>query len=127
MGWPTKGSGRNYNSHTGFGCFVGAHTQKVLMSKIYCRRCRVCELAKRKFTPSKQHLCVQNYPSDGSSKGMEPAAILDMATTCVILRQFVMFWIIADDDSVMRAHLCHPTNAPKDKGKLPLWIMQPTF
>ena len=88
MGWPTKGSGRNYNSHTGFGSFLGAYTQKVLLSKIYCRRCRVCEIAKRKFTPPNKHVCVQNYPSDASSKSMEPAAILDMVVTCIIVRPF---------------------------------------
>ena len=48
MGWPTKGTGSNYNSHTGFGNLLGAYTKKVMLSHIYCRRCRVCETAKRK-------------------------------------------------------------------------------
>ena len=30
MGWPTKGSGKSYNSHTGFGSFIGAYSQKKL-------------------------------------------------------------------------------------------------
>ena len=28
MGWPTKGTGNNYNSHTGFGSFMGAYTKE---------------------------------------------------------------------------------------------------
>ena len=62
MAWPTKGTGKNYNSHTGFGALLGAYTKKAMMTKIYCRRCRYCEVAKRKNTPVKQHWCVQNYP-----------------------------------------------------------------
>ena len=60
MGWPTKGTGSNYNSHTGFGNLLGAYTKKVMLSHIYCRRCRVCETAKQKNKEPKQHDCVQN-------------------------------------------------------------------
>lgn len=66
MGWPTKGSGKSYNSNTGFGHFVGAYTKKALMSKVYCCRCRVCENARLKMTPPKQHDCVQNWPTNQS-------------------------------------------------------------
>lgn len=58
---------------------------------------------------------------------MEPAAVLDKATKAPRNCRFVMHWIVADDDSVMRAHLQHPKPVPKDKGKLPLWIIQPEF
>ena len=128
MGWPTKGTGSNYNSHTGFGSFIGAYSQKIIMSVIFCRRCRVCEVAKRKHTPVRKHECVQNWPTDGSSKSMESAAILLMACKSVEQRAFVMHWIVSDDDNVTRAHLRHldPTNK-KDKGKLPKWVYEPTF
>jgi len=66
MGWPTKGTSRNYNSHTGFGCFVGAYTHKILMSRIFCRWCRICEIAKTTNTPPRQHDCIQNWPTDPS-------------------------------------------------------------
>ena len=128
MGWPTKGTGKNYNSHTGFGHFMGAYTQKVLMSKIFCRRCRFCLSVQRKDVQVKAHNCVQNYPTDESSKGMEAAAILDMSINCITERKFVMRTIVSDDDSVMRAHVRHKiSDAKSDKGKLPPWIHQPDF
>lgn len=128
MGWPTKGTGNNYNSHTGFGSFLGAYTHKVMMSKIFCRRCRFCELAKSKNRPVKEHICVQNYPSNESSKGMEAAAILHMTINSVPDRNFVIGSIVSDDDSVMRSHLRYPNpTKKKDKGKLPTWILEPEF
>ena len=129
MGWPTKGTGSNYNSHTGFGSFMGAYTHKVLMSKVFCRRCRFCENAKRKNSPVKAHKCVQNYPTDQSSKSMEAAAILDMAIHSAQQMKFVVSAIVSDDDSTMRAHLRHKVdpNNNKDKRKLPQWVLEPTF
>ena len=122
MGWPTKGTGKNYNSHTGFGCFVGAYSKKVLCSHIYCRRCRIREVVWRKFTPVREHDCIQNW--NKSSKSMEAACIVYLAINCVTLRLFVMRNIISDDDSTMRAHARHPQaeKGAKDKGKLPPWI-----
>ena len=128
MGWPTKGSGKSYNSNTGFGSYCGAYTKKVMMSKIFCRRCRVCEVAKQKHTPPNKHDCVQNYPTAGSSKSMEPKAILDIAIESPTTRGFITDWIVSDDDTVMRAHLRHKKSPNKsDKGKLPLWIKEPEF
>ena len=34
MGWPTKGSGKAYNSNTGFGSFVGGYSKKVCCSHL---------------------------------------------------------------------------------------------
>ena len=48
MAWVTKGTGLNYNSNTGFSNLVGGRTNKVLVSKIMCRRCRICINAERK-------------------------------------------------------------------------------
>ena len=45
MAWPTKGSGKSYNSHTGFGNMVGGYSNKILFSKILCRLCRRCNVA----------------------------------------------------------------------------------
>ena len=127
MGWPTKGSGKSYNSNTGFANFLGVYTKGVLSSQIYCRRCRVCENAKKKHTPPNKHDCVQNWATDLSSKSMEPAAILKIVTEAPS-RGYIVHWIVSDDDSVMRAHLKHKTSTSKtDKGKLPIWIMQPHF
>ena len=127
MDWPTKGSGKSYNSNTGSGAFCGGYTKKVLSLKIFCRRCRVCENAKRREDLSKEHDCVQNYPSDGSSKSMEPLTILHIATEAP-KKKFVLHWITSDDDSVMCAHLKHKvSNLKSDKGKLSLWILETDF
>ena len=45
MGWPTKGSGKSYNSDVGFGIFVGSYSKKVISSRIYCKACHVCDMA----------------------------------------------------------------------------------
>ena len=108
MGWPTKGSGKNFNSNTGFAAYCGAYTHKVMMSHIYCRRCRVCSNAKAKNSPPNKHDCVQNYATELPSKSMESAAILHMITESPGKRGIVMDWIVADDDCVMRAHLRYP-------------------
>ena len=129
MGWPTKGTGKNYNSHTGFGSLLGGYTKKVMMSKIYCRKCRYCDSASRRNVEAKAHDCVKNYPSDKSSKSMEAAAILQMVSESVVSRKFVVKSITSDDDSVMRAHLRHNRNPDdsKDKGKLPKHVREPMF
>lgn len=129
MGWPTKGTGKNYNSHTGFGSLLGAYNKKALMTKIYCRRCRYCESARRRDVTVNDHKCVQNFPSNKSSKSMEAAAVLDMICRSATERQFVIKAVVSDDDSVMRAHLRYNVNPhdKEDKGKLPLWIPEPEF
>ena len=47
MGWPTKGSGKSYNFHTGFASMIGGCSDKALYSMIFCRLCRICDEAKR--------------------------------------------------------------------------------
>ena len=42
MGWPTKGTGKNYNSNTGFGFFIGAYSKKVLFHKMIEEIGHVC-------------------------------------------------------------------------------------
>ena len=78
MAWPTKGSGKSYNSHTGFGQCVGVYTKKVVDSQIYCRLCRVCDVAERTGQEKRKHICIKNW--EGSSKSMEPSAILAMVS-----------------------------------------------
>ena len=125
MGWPTKGSGRSYNSHVGFGQCVGGYTKKVVSSVILGRLCRYCD-ASPDSHKVKKHECVKNWT--GSSKSMESAAILQMVMNSV-LSGFIVKCIVSDDDSVMRAHLRHVKTPgdKKDKGKLPIWFHEPKF
>ena len=132
MGWPTKGSGKAYNSHTGFGHMVGVYSKKVLFSKILCGLCHICDNAKKSNKKAKKHDCIKNW--DGSSKRMEAQAILDMCISCPYNRNFVAHWIISDDDSSMRAVLRHAKlflnsgkKDPEDKGLLPTHIIEPEF
>lgn len=59
---------------------------------------------------------------------MEPGAILDMVINAP-KNGYIIGAIVSDDDSTMKAQLKHKKNPqnPKDKGKLPLWIPEPTF
>lgn len=126
MGWPTKGSGRSYNSHTGFGCMMGAYTKKVVYSCILSRLCRICDTAKSLGVTPRMHNCIKNC--DCTSKRMESIAILRMVSSCPKFRKFVSDWIISDDDSSMRAILQHfDPDDPKDKGLLPDHILEPQF
>ena len=62
---------------------------------------------------------------EGSSKGIESAAILHMDLNAP-KQGFVLSTIVSDNDSTMRAHLQYPHIGDK-KGKLPLWIYSPEF
>ena len=96
-----------------------------------------------------EHECVQNY--DGSSKGMEAHAALELTKEAKIRRGFIVGCIVADDDSSMKALVRHsyterqandpnykwPRLRPKkpgtlgsklrDTGKLPLEVPEPTW
>ena len=112
MGWPTKGSGKSYNSDAGFGVCVGSYSKKVLSSLIFCRACRICDMTasrnQRNVTDvpvqQQKHECMKNC--SGSIKSMEAAAILQMVQDSIALG-FIVGSIVSDDDSVMRAHLHH--------------------
>ena len=126
MGWPTKGSGKSYNSHTGFGHQIGCYTSMVLYSVILSRHCRTCEIAKVLNIAPRKHVCIKNW--DASSKSMEPYGILHLVSTSAEERGFVADWIVSDDDSSMRAIVKHKkSELLSDKGKLPPHIPEPIF
>ena len=64
-----------------------------------------------------QHQCVQNYPSQESSKSMKSAAILEMVVWACADCNVVVGWIVSDDDSVMRAHLRHKKDPDNNQDK----------
>ena len=102
MAWPTKGSGRSYNSNCGFTRLVGGYLKRVITSLIFCRVCRICKVAERMKKKAQPHTCVKNY--EGSLKGMESAACLEIAVSAPS-QGFVLAKIVSDNDSTMRAHL----------------------
>ena len=73
--------------------------------QIYRRICCICKAAERLKKHLKKHNCVKNY--EGSSKGMESAAIVEMVKRAPS-RGYVIHWIVSDDNSTMHAHVDHP-------------------
>ena len=57
--WPTKGTGKNYNSYAGFANMLGGYLSLVINSQIYHRLCRQCEVNERLGRPAKKHKCVK--------------------------------------------------------------------
>lgn len=76
MGWPTKGSGRSYDSLSGTGGYIGYFSKKVMAQVILNRKCRMCDLGH----PKSDHDCKSNF--SGSAKAMEPEAARLLVSDC---------------------------------------------
>lgn len=72
FGWDQRGTGFKYNSKSGRGSLIGNETNKVLGYKVLSKFCAMCS----RGHPADDHDCVKNY--EGSSKGMEPVAAVDL-------------------------------------------------
>ncbi|CAC5418441.1 unnamed protein product [Mytilus coruscus] len=83
------------NTH-GCASLIGQKTGKVLNVKIKSKNCRTCDVAKRKGIVPKEHKCSKNHT--GSSKGMEPALVVDMIKD-VINKGVDIKEIAGDDDT----------------------------
>ncbi|XP_043279374.1 uncharacterized protein [Venturia canescens] len=68
MGWPTKGSGRSYDSLSGTAGLIGYFSRKVISQVVLNRKCRMCNVGH----PKSDHDCKLNFV--GSAKAMEPRA-----------------------------------------------------
>ncbi|XP_062567511.1 uncharacterized protein LOC134229741 [Saccostrea cucullata] len=75
-GWQTRSSGRKYNSYSGHSSLIGDKSGKIVRYDYRCRKCRLCENAKRKGIQPIDHDCRKNW--DGSAKAMEPDMIVGM-------------------------------------------------
>lgn len=58
---------------------------------------------------------------------MEATIIIHIPINSVPERNFIMHWIVSDDDSIMCEILHHPKDDLKDKGKFPIWVVEPKF
>ena len=123
MAWTTKGCGKAYNSNCGYSRVIEGNTGLVILSVVYQQKCRTCDTWEQKGKPACPHTCVKNYT--GFSKGMESAAIVEMATQAP-QKGFVIAIVVSSNDSTMRAQM---TQAGPDnpKGKLTPWIFAPSF
>ena len=72
FGWDKRGSGFKYDSHSGRGSLIGNQTNKVLGYSVLSSYCSMCA---RGLKPD-NHVCAKNY--EGSAKGMEPKAAVDL-------------------------------------------------
>lgn len=104
MGWQQRSSGNKYESLSGHGSMIGAHTRKVVALKIKCKSCHVCECWKKKHGNVLEvmpHNCWKNH--EGSSGSMESAALVELVTELYEQSNVVTSLICADDDSSIRA------------------------
>ena len=74
--FPTKGSGKQYNSNNVYCCFVDSYSKKVINSQIHCCLFQIFESTVRLGRPPIKHDCIKNY--DCLSKRMEYAVIVEM-------------------------------------------------
>jgi hypothetical protein len=109
MGWQRRGMA--FNSLSGHAFLIDVHTGKVISKRTYSKHCRKCSSYGIKNGATAEdcppHNCPRNY--DGSSKGMEATAALEMVKDVfgdVALKAYVAEMVI-DDDASTRALLSH--------------------
>lgn len=94
-GWPTKGSGRSYDSLSGTAGLMGYFNRKILSQVVFNRKCHTCDLG---INSGEEHDCRLNY--FGSAKGMEPKAAVKLIKSPILIDCKVQLGIfIGDCDS----------------------------
>ena len=123
MGWQKKRSGRQYDSMSGHGYFIGCRTGKVVLCGVLQKLCSICTSYDKRNLSTPDHTCNTNY--SGGAGGME-------ALLCRQLVEEVHFGsnglmkvedIVTDDDSTLRDHCSSVENG----GKLRPGVSQPKF
>lgn len=95
MGWPTRGTGRSYDSLSGFAVLIGYFSKKILDYVGLNRKCNKCD----KGHPADYPGCRKHFI--GSAKAMEPRAAAIFASESSILKECGLQWAIpiCDNDS----------------------------
>lgn len=115
MGWVTRGTGRTYDSLTGYGTLIGFFSKKVLAYSVMNRKCKKCDLGH----PPSDHDCRKNF--EGAAKAMEPEAAVRMVLENETLRDCFMELgiLVSDNDSstiaALRDKLTHEIVKLADK------------
>ena len=142
MGWQKRSIGNRYDSLSGHALMIGARTKKPINLVVMAKCCATCAAAEKKEEDPKEHKCPRNY--EGSSKGMEATAALRLVKNQYEKNGLIVEYVVADDDSSMRATLRHSFREKqavdpawewprilgkrcRDVGKLPLDIPEPKF
>lgn len=100
--WQKRGTGRAYNSLTGHASLIGEKTKKCVGYAVKSKKCRICDLAKRKDVPVRKHKCSRNW--SGSAKSMEPAMACEMVQSIKDQGEKVTT-LVMDNDSTTIARL----------------------
>lgn len=95
MGWTTRGTGRSYDSLSGFAALVGFFSNKILDYVGLNRKCNKCDHGAKANHPG----CRKNFV--GSAKAMEPRAATIFAKESSVLKECNLQWAvpICDNDS----------------------------
>ena len=142
MGWQKKGSGHTYNSVSGHAFYAGVLLRMPVAMCVLSKECNRCFYG----APHTEEACPKNF--DGSSKAMEPEAMLRMYVDMYNKYNVRLNALISDDDSSIKAKLRwsnedyfthhgeHPTiisattgkeTRRPNKGRLPYPMQQPIF
>ncbi|XP_076655252.1 uncharacterized protein LOC143360365 [Halictus rubicundus] len=92
------GTGR-LNSPAGIGTIIGYYSKKVLFLGSRNKNCAVCQCAKRKNTPPREHRCFKNWDRYQPASKMESDTILEGFKTSIEKRGLIYSTLIADGDS----------------------------
>ena len=74
---------------------------------LYSKSCRKCDAAEKRGEEAEEHECPKNF--EGSSKSMEASDILKMVEDALYNLFFIIYAIVSDNDSTIRAVLKHPS------------------
>ena len=126
MGWQKRSSGNRYDSLSGHAFMIGARTKNIIQCNVSSKLCMTCYHAERLNKTPRTHHCPKNYYA--SSKAIEADTALTLCKTLYDSTQgsITIGFIVADDDSSMKAKLQHKTKTHKT-GSLPDNIPQPAW
>ena len=74
---------------------------------LYSKACRKCDAAEKRGEETEEHDWPKNF--EGSSKSMEVFDILNMVEDALYNLFFIIYSIVSDNDSTIRAVLKHPS------------------
>ncbi|XP_077991796.1 uncharacterized protein LOC144446003 [Glandiceps talaboti] len=101
-GWQTRGSGRAYNSLSGHCTMIGSKTGKVIAYDVRSKKCKKCEVAKKRNIEAKPHDCRRNW--SGSAKAMESDMVVEMVKACAKM-SVPLHTIVGDEDATTISRL----------------------
>jgi len=123
MGWQKQLIGNSYNSNSGHALMVRCYTNKVLMWKVYSKKCKYYEVQWKKqnlpcevtnkndpsgeITPNNTpaHWCPKNYK--GTAKSMEACAVVSMVTAMYDAGKNIIDVLLTDDDATTCSNAQH--------------------